>query len=193
MNDTNPELRAAIDIAKQRVKVDSYFTTGMNQAIKGRAQGYWAGTMLGILSGALIAGMILAVAPIAGIVITNISTLFLGIVSVGAVAGGMAGAQAGADTGVAAGIVGEFERRIKADHLEAEILTSPAKQAEVIAAYRANPVVEKKQYIAGNLCHEREHRQSIWQAYRLENNASSDGNLRSGRHVSARRWVFACG
>ena len=144
MNESNPELRAAINTAKARIAVDSYFTTGMNKAIKGRAQGYWAGTMLGIFSGALAGAFVAAAISLAfPAIIFSGAAVILGFSGIGAVAGGAAGAQVGADTGVVAGIVGEFERRQKADQLEAEILKSPEKQAEVIAAYRANPVVEK--------------------------------------------------
>ena len=144
MNDTNPELRAAIDTAKQRVKVDSYFTTGMNKSIKGRAQGFWAGTMLGIASGSLAGLFVTALLTFAfpAVAFSGVAVV-LGFAGIGAVAGGAAGAEAGAGTGVVAGIVGEFERRQKAEKLETEILKSPEKQAEAIAAYRANPVVEK--------------------------------------------------
>ena len=144
MNDTNPELRAAIDTAKQRVNVDSYFTTGMNKSIKGRAQGFWAGTMLGIASGSLAGLFVTAVLTFAfpAVAFSGVAVV-LGFAGIGAVAGGAAGAEAGAGTGVVAGIVGEFERRQKAEKLETEILKSPEKQAEAIAAYRANPVVEK--------------------------------------------------
>ncbi len=146
MNEMNPELRAAIDTAKQRVKVDSYFTTGMNKGLKGRAQGYWGGTLLGILTGAMVGSAVVAALAMANVAIPaaiGVYGIIIGFSGLGAVIGGGAGADIGAATGATAGVIAEFERRQKADKLEAEILKSPEKQAEVIAAYRANPVIEK--------------------------------------------------
>ena len=116
----------------------------MNKSIKGRAQGFWAGTMLGIASGSLAGLFVTALLTFAfpAVAFSGVAVV-LGFAGIGAVAGGAAGAEAGAGTGVVAGIVGEFERRQKAEKLETEILKSPEKQAEAIAAYRANPVVEK--------------------------------------------------
>ena len=75
--------------------------------------------------------------------------LILGIAGIGGTAGGINGARIGAQSGSIAGVAAERERRDKAEQLEKEIVSSPAKQQEVIQAYRANPVVEKNDTVEG--------------------------------------------
>ena len=142
--DMTPELRAAIDVAKQRVKVEPYFTYGMNKGLKGHAQGVWAGTMLGGFTGAVAGSLLTMAFTVAGVPLPVPALgLILGLAGIGTATGGTVGSRIGASTGAISGVVGEFERRQKAEKLETEILHSPEKQAEVIAAYRQNPVVEK--------------------------------------------------
>lgn len=151
MAETNPELRAAIDVAKQRVKVDTYFPIAMNKGLKGHAQGYWAGTAMGMMTGGLGGGLLslaLLAIPAASIPAAAAALigwpLVLGIGGLGAVVGGtVIGGDLGRAAGTSAGVMAEKERRERADALEKEILASPEKQREAIAAYRKDPVVEK--------------------------------------------------
>ena len=151
MAEPNPELRAAIDVAKQRVKVDTYYTIAMNKGLKGHAQGYWAGTAMGMMTGGLggsllsLALFLMPVASLPAAVVGLIGwPLILGIAGLGAVVGGtVIGGDLGRAAGTSAGVMAEKERREKADALEKEILASPEKQREAIAAYRMDPVVEK--------------------------------------------------
>ena len=151
MAEPNPELRAAINVAKQRVKVDTYYTIAMNKGLKGHAQGYWAGTAMGIMTGGLggsllsLALFLMPVASLPAAVVGLIGwPLILGIAGLGAVVGGtVIGGDLGRAAGTSAGVMAEKERREKADALEKEILASPEKQREAIAAYRKDPVVEK--------------------------------------------------
>ncbi len=144
MPEMNPELRAAIDVAKQRVTVDSYYTKIVTKGLFGHAKGYIGGTFLGIATGALAAVTCAGVMALAGLQLPILfSTLLLGAMSVGAGAGGMVGSRVGASAGAVAAGLEERERRDKGEKLEQEILSSPEKQREAIEAYRKNPVVEK--------------------------------------------------
>lgn len=144
MAQVSPELRAAIDVAKQRIKVDSYYAKAMNQGLKGNAQGFWSGTALGIMTGAL-AGSLISL----GLLTASVTSpfiglpLILGVAGIGGTMGGATGARIGAGSGAIAGTMAELERRLRGDKLEKEILHSPDKQREVIEAYRKDPVVEK--------------------------------------------------
>lgn len=149
MAEMTPELRAAIDVAKQRIKVETYYPRAMNAGLKGNAQGFWSGTALGIVTGALAGGLIslglLAAGPLAvGAAVSYIGwPLIFGVAGIGGTMGGMTGARIGAGSGAIAGVAAERERRDKADKLEQEIFKSPEKQREAIEAYRKDPVVEK--------------------------------------------------
>lgn len=145
MAEMTPELKAAIDVAKQRVKVDSYWPKSMKASLQGNAQGFWAGTFMGFLTGGLAGGLIwaaLAAASISGALIGW--PLVLGVAGIGGTAGGATGARIAASAGSTAASTAELERRLRADKLEQEILASPEKQQEVIEAYRKDPVVEKE-------------------------------------------------
>jgi hypothetical protein len=144
MANISPELRAAIDTAKARINVDSYYDKAMNHSLKGNAQGFWGGTVLGMATGAIGGGLVwaaLAAASITGGIVGW--PLVLGLAGIGGTMGGATGARLGGDAGSMAGVMAEKERRERADKLEQEILASPQKQAEAIAAYRVDPVVEK--------------------------------------------------
>lgn len=146
MAEMTPELRAAIDTAKQRVKVDSYYTKAMNSALRGNAQGYWSGTLLGAVTGAAAGGLI-TLAMVVGTVAfpPGIGALAIigGLAGIGGTMGAATGTRLGGGAAAVAGVAAERERRDKAEQLEQKILNSPALQQEVIEAYRANPVVEK--------------------------------------------------
>lgn len=144
MEQMTPELHAALDVAKQRIKVDSYFPRAMNAGLKGNAQGFWSGTALGFLTGGAAGGLISIalniVAPGSGLIGVP---LILGVAGIGGTVGGATGARIGAGSGAIAGVAAERERRDRAEKLEQEVLASPEKQREVIAAYRKDPVVER--------------------------------------------------
>ncbi len=145
MPEMNPELKAAIDVAKQRVTVDSYWPKSMKASLQGNAQGFWAGTFMGFLTGGVAGGLIwaaLAAASISGALIGW--PLVLGVAGIGGTAGGATGARIAASAGSTAASTAELERRLRADMLEKEILASPEKQQEVVEAYRKDPVVEKE-------------------------------------------------
>ena len=144
MAEMNPELRAAIDAAKARINVDSYYDKAMNHSLKGNAQGFWGGTALGLATGAIGGGLVSLGLLAASVVSPLVGwPLVLGLAGIGGTMGGATGARLGGDAGTVAGVIAEKERRERADKLEQEILTSPQKQQEAIEAYRANPVVEK--------------------------------------------------
>ncbi|MBX9726142.1 MAG: hypothetical protein K2X09_02650 [Rickettsiales bacterium] len=133
MAETNPELRAAIDVAKQRVKVDTYFPKAMKSGLQGNAQGFWSGTVLGSLTGALGGGLISLGLMAASVGSSLIGwPLILGVAGIGATMGGATGANIGAGSGAIAGVAAERERRDKAEQLEQEILRSPEKQRKAI-------------------------------------------------------------
>ena len=148
MADLSPELRAALDVAKERIKVDSYFSKAHKASVQGRTQGLWAGTTLGLLSGGMIGGVLsmgLLLAHVATPVLVGLIgwPLVLGVAGIGAAMGGASGMLIGAPAGAGSGIMAEKERRERAEKLEQEVLASPDKQREVIEAYRKDPVVEK--------------------------------------------------
>ncbi len=148
---SSPELRAAIDVAKSRIKVDSYYTRAMISSTRGRTQGLISGTILGFFGGMLVGGGVsVLLAMVAGpmalpVAMTNLIgfPLVLGIGGLGAAMGGTGGMIIGAPAGAIAGTMAEKERRESAEKLEKEILASPEKQAEAIAAYRKDPVIER--------------------------------------------------
>lgn len=136
------ELRRAIEARAARIEVEPYYTMAMNKGLKGHAMGYWSGTGMGLLTGAfagallhLTAGAALAAAGIAGL------PVIAGLAGIGATIGGHIGSRVGSAAGAVSGVVAEFERRMRAQQLEQEVLASPEKQREVLAEYRANPVV----------------------------------------------------
>jgi hypothetical protein len=144
MAEMTPELRAAIDVAKQRIKVDTYYPRAMNASLKGNAQGYWAGTALGFATGGLAGALIAGGVALFTIPVTiPLYAIVLGLAGVGGTMGGMTGARIGAGAGSTAASTAELERRLRADTLEQEILKSPEKQRAAIAAYRKDPVVER--------------------------------------------------
>ena len=144
MPDISPELRAAIEVAKQRIEVDSYFPYAMNKGLKGNAQGVWAGTVLGGFTGALAGGLISAGFILAGIAAPYVGLpMILAFTGLGTVMGSTIGSRIGSSAGSVAGVMAERERRDRGIKLEQEILASPEKQREVIAAYHKDPVVEK--------------------------------------------------
>lgn len=138
----NPELAAALEAEKQRIDVEPYYAQAMNKGLKGNAMGFWSGTFMGMLTGGL-AGIILHV--VAGSILGPIAgwPIILGLAGLGGTAGGVVGSHIGAAAGAGSGIMMEFERRLRAEKLEAEVLNSPEKQMEILAKYRQNPVVEK--------------------------------------------------
>ena len=144
MRDIYPELRAAIDVAKQRIEVESYFPYAMNKGVKGNAQGVWAGTLLGGSTGAFAGALIWGGLALAGATGAYIGwPLVLAFAGLGTVMGSTIGSRIGSSAGTISGVMMERERRDRGEKLEQEILASPEKQREVIAAYRQNPVVEK--------------------------------------------------
>jgi hypothetical protein len=145
MPEMNPELKAAIDVAKELVTVDSYYNKTVTKGLFGHAKGYVGGSLLGMFTGALAALTCAGTAALAGITLPiGLGVLILGSVSVGAGAGGMVGSRVGASAGAISAGLEERERRDKGEKLEQEILSSPEKQREAIEAYRKNPVVEKR-------------------------------------------------
>jgi hypothetical protein len=145
MAEMTPELRAAIDVAKQRIKVDTYYPRAMNASLKGNAQGYWAGTALGFATGGLAGALIWGAMFLAGLGALPLVgwPLIIGVAGIGGTMGGMTGARIGAGAGSTAASTAELERRLRADTLEQEILKSPEKQRAAIEAYRKDPVVER--------------------------------------------------
>lgn len=143
MDQTTPELRAAIDVAKQRIKVDTYYPKAMNNGLKGNAQGFWSGTALGIMTGALAGSLIAAGLAIFAPVTMPAHAIILGLAGIGGTMGGATGARIGAGSAAIAASTAELERRLRADKLEQEILASPEKQRAAIEAYRNDPVVPK--------------------------------------------------
>ena len=148
MAEMTPELRAALDTAKERIHVDSYYTKAVTQGLSGHAKGYIGGTMLGMLTGAVtglacIGAMMLVCPLLLASLHVTIPALILGATALGAATGGTVGSRVGASAGAVSAAFAERERRDKADKLEQEVLASPDKQREVVEAYRANPVVEK--------------------------------------------------
>ncbi len=144
-----PELRAAIDVAKQRITVDDYYTKAVASGLSGHAKGYLGGVALGMFTGALG-----AVCCIGALMLANIAlpiaagALMLGAIGVGASIGGVVGSRVGSSAGTVAAAFAERERRDKAEKLEQEILQSPEKQNEVIAAYERDPIVKKGDTVA---------------------------------------------
>lgn len=137
------ELRAAIAVAKERVEVAPYYQLALNRGLKGHASGFWSGTLMGLVTGAGI-GTLLSVALPATLIGALAGLPIIAIVaSVGATAGGLTGSRIGITAVTVAGVMQEKERRDKAEALEKEIVSSPEKQREVLAAYRDNPRVEK--------------------------------------------------
>jgi hypothetical protein len=133
------ELRAAIAVAKQRVEVEPYYMLAMNKGLKGHGSGYWSGTLIGLAIGVGV-GALLAVA----LPVTIPVAAIIGIGGVtGAGLGGVVGSRVGISAFTVAGVMEEKERREKAAELEQEILKSPEKQREALAAYRDDPVVKK--------------------------------------------------
>lgn len=132
------ELSQALEVAKQRIDVASYYEAAMNKGLKGHAMGYWSGTIMGLTTGSLI-GLALTIAfpAVSALTLLGISA------AAGAGLGGIVGSRVGISAATVAGVMGEKERREKAKELEAEVLASPQKQQEVLAAYRADPVVKK--------------------------------------------------
>lgn len=140
----SPELRAALDVAKDRIKPDSYYPRAMNGGLKGHAQGFISGSIMGGATGAITGGLCSLALMLAGSGLTVVGwPLILGVASVGIGMGGFTGSRIGASAGAAASVAGERERRDKGEALEQAVLQSPEKQRAVIQAYRDNPVVEK--------------------------------------------------
>lgn len=170
MTDIAPELRAAIDVAKQRVKVDSYHTLAVYRTFKGHAQGLWAGIALGTITGAFV-----GVCITGALALMSVSNPFIGIplilgcAGLGGVTGGTVGSDAVRTAGGIAGVMAEKERREKADKLEEEILRSPEKQREVVEAYRADPVVETEKTIGETLASHRDDRKAWGKIFDLKN------------------------
>lgn len=146
MVEMTPELRAAIDVAKQRIHVDEYYTKAATKGLAGHAKGYIGGSMLGMGTGILAALTCYGAMALMSIALPaslTLGGLVLGAASMGVVVGGTVGSRVGASAGAVAAGLEERERRDKGDKLEQEILASPEKQREVIEAYEKNPVVEK--------------------------------------------------
>ena len=104
----SPELRAAIDVAKERVPVDQYFTRAMNTAVKGRTQGLWSGTAMGLAAGGFVgsmASLAILLVPGAWIPLAFVHVagwpLILGVSSMGAALGGAHGVIIGSAAGAA--------------------------------------------------------------------------------------------
>lgn len=143
----DPLLAAAIETEKQRIEVDPYFTTAMNKGLKGHAMGYWSGTLMGLITGAVCGG----IAALCGFTFGLPALAMVGATAgLGGMTGGVVGSRVGSSAGVVSGALAEKERREKAQQLEQEILKSPEKQREVIEKYKANPVVEKDNTVAEN-------------------------------------------
>ena len=144
MVETTPELRAALDVAKQRISVDGYYTKTVTKGLFGHAKGYVGGAMLGFATGGLAALTCAGAMLLAHIALpVSLGALILGGAGIGVATGGTVGSRVGASAGAVSAGLEERERRDKAEKLEQEVLASPEKQREVIEAYRKNPVVEK--------------------------------------------------
>lgn len=145
------ELKAAIAAEKDRIKVDPYYTTAMNKGLKGHAMGFWSGTAMGLASGIAIGGALsLFAVPLAIPGAVAGLPLMLGLGGIGAVGGGTVGSRVGSSAGTVSGVMAEFERRQKAEKLEAQIMDSPDLQRQVVERFRVDPTPEKDDTIGEN-------------------------------------------
>lgn len=138
------ELRAAIHAEGERIDVAPYYAMAMNKGLKGHAMGFWSGTFMGLVTGSL-AGTILHLTAGAALAASGLAgaPIILGIAGIGATIGGVVGSRVGSTAGAVSGVMMEFERRMLAEKLEADILASPEKQREVLAHYHQRPVAQK--------------------------------------------------